>query len=554
MNKKIIASILAAVLMLSTAACGAKQAPDETPKQEETQQTVQQPESPEVPEAPEAESRNVTAYIGTSIFEGSMDPIKGFQSHGYPFINNALIRVTPDSKYVGDLADSWEISDDAMTYTYHLKDGITFSDGSAFTAEDVVFTYEQVKENPALNENIDLSRLDTVTAQDDLTVVFQLKEAYSPFFDTTAQLQIVPSDSYDSKTFDTMPIGTGAWKLVQYDVNQQMILEANETCFSGTPAIQRVTLVHMDPDTAFAAAKSGQLDIVMVGANYADETIDGMTLIPFETMDVRQISLTVQPEHTVTKDGKEIKVGSNVMSDKAVREALSIGISRQTIIDNAFNGVGKPAVNFTDNLAWASTDDYEDGRVDEAKQILEEAGWIDEDGDGIREKDGQRCTYDIYAPGDQDRFLLASALAENAQELGIELVAKTCSWDEATAMEYAAGIVWGWGQYSPTVLNSLFNSELFMNGTFDNVVGYENPEVDAKIQEALAAKSQEDAIQAWKDVQTLADADYPYLYLVNIEHCYFVNDDLDLSLDTQIPHPHGHGSPIVCNMQDWTWK
>lgn len=554
MNKKIIASILAAVLVLSTAACGAKQQPAETKNQEETQQTVETPQTSEEAEKPETEARSLTAFIGTSIFEGSMDPIKGFQSHGYPFINNALIRVNPNSEYVGDLADSWEVSEDALTYTYHLKDGVTFSDGSAFTAEDVVFTYEQVQQNPGLNENIDLSRLESITAPDDLTVVFQLKEAYSPFFDTTAQLQIVPSDAYDSKAFDTMPIGTGAWKVVQYDVNQQMILEANEACFSGAPAIKQVTLVHMDQDAAFAAAKSGQLDIVMVGANYADKEIDGMTLIPFETMDVRQISLTVQPEQTMTKDGKEIKVGSNVMCDLAVRKALSIGISRQTIIDHAFNGVGRPAVNFTDNLVWASTDDYEDGRVEEARALLEEAGWVDEDGDGIREKDGIRCTYDIYAPGDQDRFLLAAALAENARELGIELVAKTCSWDEATAMQYAAGVVWGWGQYSPTVLNSLFNSETYMQGTFDNVVGYSNPEVDAKIQEALAARNQEDAVKAWKEVQMLADAEYPYLYLVNIEHCYFVSNDLDLSLDTQVPHPHGHGSPIVCNMQDWTWK
>lgn len=111
-----------------------------------------------------------------------------------------------------------------------------------------------------------------------------------------------------------------------------------------------------------------------------------------------------------------------------------------------------------------------------------------------------------------------------------------------------------WGQYSPTVLNSLFNSQLFLKGVYDNVSGYSNPQVDEYIQKAFTSSSHEEAIEAWKSAQEIANQDYPYLYLVNIEHCYFVKDNLDLSLATQIPHPHGHGSPIICNMKDWKYK
>ena len=140
-------------------------------------------------------------------------------------------------------------------------------------------------------------------------------------------------------------------------------------------------------------------------------------------------------------------------------------------------------------------------------------------------------------------------------ELGIQINMKTNgSWDEAATLQTTSGIVWGWGQYSPTVLYSLFDSSLFLSGGYDNPVGYNSPEADAKIQEAFLANNQADAINAWKAVQAIADADYPYLYLVNIQHCYFVNENLDLSIDTQIPHPHGHGSPIICNMSDWSWK
>ena len=534
---RLLSLALAGVLTFSLAACGAKE------EEMEITQTS-------------GEEKGVTAFVGTSIFENSLDPIKGGMSHGYPFINNALIRVNPESQYTGDLADSWSVEDNGLTYTFHLKQNVTFSDGSPFTSEDVAFTYKQVMANPAVNENVDLSRLQSVETPDDLTVVFHLKEAYSPFFDTTACLGIVPSDSYDSAVFDTMPIGTGAWKMSQYDVNQQMILVPNENCYYGAPKLPQVTLVYMDGDAAFAAARSGQLDVVMVGTSYASESVPGMTLIPFETMDVRNISLAVTKPHTVTNEnGEEIQVGSAVMSDPAVRKALNIGISRQKIIDDALNGIGKPAVHFTNNLIWATETTFEDGRADEARQILEDAGWVDTDDDGIREKDGIRCSYDVYsASGDMDRYQLAAALAEEAKSLGIEILAKNASWDDIIRQEYSSGVVWGWGQYSPTVLQSLFEEDMFMAGAFDNVVAYSNPQVEQWIGKALAATAPEEAIAAWKQVQELANAEDPYLYLVNIEHCYFVNDDLDLSMETQIPHPHGHGSPVICNMNDWNWK
>lgn len=497
----------------------------------------------------------IKAYIGTAVFESSLDPVKGAMPYGYPFTNNALLKVGSDSEYVGDLAKNWELSEDALTYTFYLNEGIKFSDGSDFDAEDVVFTYEMVHENQANNENVDLTRLDSVKALDKGTVEFKLKEADSTFLDTTAMQQIVPSDAYDSEVFDTQPIGTGAYQVVQYDINQQIILEANKEYFGKEPEIKRVTFLNMDADSAFAAAKSGELDVVMVGTNYANESIEGMTLEKFETMDVRNVSLPVRKVSEETDaSGKKVTVGNNVTADPAVRKALAIGINRQEIIDNVFNGIGVPAVNFTDNLVWASTETYEDNQVKEAEKLLEEAGWKMGD-DGIREKDGQKCSFDLYASaGDTDRYNLSVGLAENAKQLGIKIHAKTATWDEIVTLQNTSAVMWGWGQYSPTVLSSMFESDRFLNGGYDNVVGYCNAEVDKKIAEAISANNQETAIAAWKDVQKIADADDPNLFLVNIQHCYFINDKLDVSVETQIPHPHGHGSPIICNLADWTLK
>ncbi len=535
MKKKIPVLCLLLALILGLAGCGS----ENSPAAQETK-----------------EDAGVTAFIGTEIFEQSLDPVKGAMCNGYPFINNALIKVSPDGGYVGDLAESWSMSEDALSYTVKLKEGIKFSDGSDFTADDVVFTYNEVKANPANNEYVDLTKLEKVEAVDDYNVNFVLKERFSVFLDTLAKLQIVPSDAYNSESFDTCPIGTGPWKMLQYDRNQQMILEPNENCFDGAPKLSRVTLVYMDPDAAFAAAQSGQLDIVMVGAGFAGEDVAGMTLIPCKTMDVRTISLPLRPQQEYTNDeGRELLIGNDVTSDIAVRKALAIGINRRQIIDNALNGVGRPAVNFTDSLVWANTDSYEDNRTDEAKKILEDAGWTDSDSDGVREKEGLRCSFDLYAPaGDNDRYLLAAALSENAAQLGIEINVKSATWDEITQLEFTNSVVWGWGQYSPDLIYSMYDEKLFTKGLYDNVVGFSNPDAEEKIEEAFHADTQQQAVEAWKEVQRIANEQMPYLFLVNIQHCYFVKDNLDLSLSTQIAHPHGHGIPVICNMKDWNWK
>ena len=503
------------------------------------------------------EAKNeISIYVGGNIFSSTLDPIKGAMSDGYSFTNCALTRVTTDSKYEGDLATDWSISDDALTYTFNLRQGVKFQDGSDFTAEDVVFTYETVKNNQSDNENVDLTKLNSVEAIDDYTVKFTLSEAYSPFFDLVAKLGIVPSDNYDSERFNEYPIGTGPWKVVEYNTDQQIIVEANKDYYEGEPEVKKVTFVNIDDKSAFSNAKSGQLHVVMVGPSYTSENVEGMSLINFDTMDVRNISLPCKAEETVKdKTGKEVKIGNNVTCDVAVRKALSIGIDRQKIIDNALNGIGKPAEAFIDKVKWGGVVSYEDNQKQEAKNILENAGWVDTNNDGIREKNGLDCKFTVYAAAnDQQRYLLASAVSEEAKELGIKVEAKQSSWDEIYKNCNKDGVVWGWGQYSPIVLQNLLYSNVFLDGGTKNTVGYSNKQVDELIDKALTSNNQDEATKYWREAQKITAEDYPYLYIVNIEHSYFISDSLDISKKSQIPHPHGHGAPIICNMKDWKIK
>ena len=491
---------------------------------------------------------SIILYVGTEIFDNTLDPVKGGMSYGYPFINSALLKVSPSSEYVGDIATNWTVSDDALVYTFNLREDIKFGDGSIMTADDVVFTYITVQENQAQNENIDLTLLKSVESVGDNQVVFTLSKPYSPFLDITSMLGIVPKDYYDSDSFNQNPIGSGPWKVLQYDSNQQIILAPNEYYYDGVPSIDRVTLVALDGQTSLSAAHSGDLDVVMVGSDYATQSVEGMTMIPLETIDIRMISLPMISRQTV--DGKVI--GNNVTSDINVRCALSVGIDRDKIIENSLNGIGKPAFGFTDNLVWANSENYTDGQIDKAIDILEKSGWIDIDGDGIREKDGIKCEFDLFAA--EDRYPLIAALAENAFDLGIKINAHSSNWNEISDKMQSESVLWGWGQFSPTVLPSLFDSKKIDTGGYDNVVSYSNIQIDELIDKALDSSDFNDAMDYWKEVQVESQKDLPYIYLVNIEHSYFINDNLDISFSTQIPHPHGHGSPILCNLKDWTIK
>lgn len=500
-------------------------------------------------------AEGISIYVGNTVFDSSLDPVKGGMSYGYAFTNDALTRVDAKGEYVGNLAENWTISDDGLQYTFTLKKDIKFHNGDAFTAKDVVFTYKQVKANQGKNENVDLSKLASVKAVDDHTVVFTLSEAYSSFFDQVALLGIVPSGAYDSKAFDQKPIGTGPWKVIQYDTDQKMIMEANKDYHDGAPSIPRVTILKMDSETAIGNAKSGELDVVMADATYTNEKVKGMKMEKLKTIDVRQISLPVSPAADYTNEkGETVKVGNDVTADPAVRKALAIGIDRKTIIKNGLNGVGTPAVGFVGNLPWANTAAYEDNQKDEAAKIMEGAGWT-KNKDGIYEKDGKKCQFPIIAPsGDQERYQLATATAEEAKKIGIQMDISQKTWDEIPKESAGSGVVWGWGQYDPILFKNLFHSKEFTGGGFANTIRYNNPEVDGLIEKALSSTNRQEVIGTWKDVQTKVAEDYGYLYLVNIEHCYFVKDGLDISIDTQISHPHGHGAPIVNNMKDWKVK
>ena len=174
-----------------------------------------------------------------------------------------------------DLADSYEISEDRLTWTVKIKEGVKFTDGEVLTAEDVVYTYEIAKDS---GSDIDLTMLESISQKDDYTVEFKLKNPQSTFIEKLARVGIVPKHAHNSNFADN-PIGSGPYKFVQWDKGQQVIAEANEYYYGEQPSIKKLTLVFMDDDAAYAAVKAGEVDIASIPGSFAQEEIEGKELI-----------------------------------------------------------------------------------------------------------------------------------------------------------------------------------------------------------------------------------------------------------------------------------
>lgn len=502
---------------------------------------------------PESGAVNELVVAVGDMADGSYDACLGYGMYGTNIFYSSLVKIGKDIGVEKDLAKDYTISEDGLTYTFNLRDDVKFSDGEPLTAEDVVFTFETIKENAS---SVDVSMMDSVKAKDDYTVEFKLTHPFSPFLRTLALQGIVAKHAY-GENYAANPVVSGPFKVKQLDVGQQLIVEANDYYYGTKTPFSQITFLDIDEETALSYAQAGTLDVVKINPEYAYEKVDGMHLETYATSDNRGFNLPCIPETTLS-DGKV--VGSNVTSDPAVRKALNIGVSRKTIIDNALNGIGTPAWVRFENLPWANMEPgLKDGQVDEACALLEDAGWVDEDGDGFREKDGVDCEFSITGRTDDlQRYNLAVAFAEDAKKLGIKINAEAKDWTTCKDIARKSPTCIGTGDYCFVDVYNAFHSSYGQPDvvSLSNSGMYQNDVVDGYLEEAMLATDDKTAIdllmKAQYDGKTGPNVDFPYIWLVNIDHTYFIKDNVDVG--TQMVHPHGHGTPIIQNLNEWTAK
>ncbi|WP_094226623.1 ABC transporter substrate-binding protein [Methanolobus psychrotolerans] len=500
----------------------------------------------------ETRTDELIAAIGThgGEPESGFNPITGWGYNHEPLIQSTLFKKDSNGALINDLATGYSVSEDGFTWTVTIRNDVKFHDGEPLKTEDVAFTFNTAAD---ASGSVDLSMLEKATATDEYTVEFKLKDNQATFINKLAVIGIVPEHAYD-ENYGQNPIGSGPYEFVQWDKGQQVILEANPDYYGDEPYFKKLTIVFMQADTAFAAAKSGQIDLAEIPASYANQEVDGMKIVALESIDARGISFPMQPD-TGEISGDGYTIGNDVTSDIAIRKALNIGIDRQALVDGALNGQGEEEFTGVDKLPYGNKEAIlEDGNIEEAKKILSDAGWEDTDGDGIVEKDGVKAEFTLlYAASAQERQALAVAVSEEAKELGINIIPEGASWDKIDTLALSTPVVFGYGSLDPTDLYLKYYSESYDLSSYNNIIMYNNPVVDSYLRAAITSSDQDVANENWQmaawDGETgfSPKGDATWMWMATIDYLYIMDEDLDIGT----PKIQPHGADIFGNILEW---
>jgi peptide/nickel transport system substrate-binding protein len=479
------------------------------------------------------------------------DPLLGWGRYGHPLFQSTLLTRDADLNAVPDLATDTSLSDDRLTWTIRVRPDAKFSDGTPLTARDVAFTFTQAAKSGGA---LDLGVMESATSSDDSTVVIRLKKPWITFTENFYALGIVPEASY-GKGYARQPVGSGPYELVSWTEGEQLIVKANPHYYGKAPEFERVTFLFTGEDTSMAAAGAGQVDMVSAPAVLADSVPKGFKTVVARTVDNRGLTFPMQPDEGKTNAEGE-KLGNAVTSDRAIRQAINLGVDRATLVEVALHGHGTPAFGPADGLPWSNPDAAVAYDLDAAKALLDQAGWVPGD-DGIRARDGVRAAFPInYPASDSTRQSIAMTLAELLLPLGIEAKPTGITWEAIERVMHSEPVLFGWGSHSPLEVFNLYESgwggvEYYNPGYFANET------VDRHLAEAQAASSLEASYPAWRKAEWDGTTgfgpkgDAGWAWLANLDHVYFVKDCLDVG-KTQI-EPHGHGWPITASIQSWKW-
>lgn len=547
--KTILAALTAAAMVCSMVGCSGKDAGTA-----ESSASGSSAAAENTGAAAENGKDSVIVVMGPSSEpEAGFDPAYGWGAGEHvhePLIQSTLTVTKADMTIGYDLATDMNVSDDGMTWTVTIRDDVKFTDGEKLTAEDVAFTYNTLRDNSSVN---DFTMLKEARALDDTTVEFDMNRPYSIWPYTMAITGVVPEHAY-GPDYGTNPIGSGRYIMKQWDKGQQVIFEANPDYYGDAPKMKTVTVLFMDEDAAYAAALSGQVDLAYTSAAYSDQTVDGFSLFDCKTVDNRGFNLPVIPAGETDENG--VALGNDFTSDVSVRRAINLAINREEMIDHVLNGYGTVAYSVCDQMPWYNPAAETDYDPDMAKAILKEDGW-EAGEDGILTKDGVRAEFTLmYPTGDSVRQALAEDTANQLKAFGINVTTEGVGWDTAYDRAQSTPLMWGWGAHTPMELYNIYHTA--PGKKYAEYSPYANVKVDKYMDAALAESDLEKSYELWKDAQwdgttgITQDGDLPWIWLVNIDHLYWVKDGLQVA--EQKLHPHGHGWSIVNNVDQWTWK
>ncbi len=425
------------------------------------------------------------------------------------------------------LATRWESSEDGLKWTFYLRQGVTFHDGTPFNAEAVLFSFNRQhdKAHPFYNVGGSYTYwvatglaeiVDKIIAVDEFTVQFRLKTVYAPFIYTIAiaPFSIVSPTAVQKwgDAYSNNPVGTGPFKFVQWDRKDKVVLEANDDYWGGRPVLDRVIFRYI-PDNSVRLVKLQQ------GSLHAMEYPNPDDLQ--QILDDETLELLSQPGMNIGY--LAMNMDKPPFDNLKVRLAVNHAVNKSAIIDHLYQGLGIPAKNPIPPTLWSYDDTIEDYAYDPelAKQLLAEAGY----------PNGFETTlWALPIPGSTipDGRALAEVLQSELRNIGIET--KIVTYDWGTYLEKIkngehdiAMLGWSADLGDPDNFFYFLLSKSSAEKPAGNIAFYRSDAMQDVLEQARATSNKEKRISLYKEAQRIFHKDVPWLPLVHAQQVLVIN-------------------------------
>jgi peptide/nickel transport system substrate-binding protein len=425
------------------------------------------------------------------------------------------------------LATDWSISDDGTVYTFTLRDGVSFHDGSAFDAEAVVFNFERMlnEDHPYYDTgpfplSFFFSAVEDVTAQDDMTVQFTLNAPYAPFLSNLAYptgLIVSPAAVMEhGAEFGRNPSGTGPFEFGEWRSNEAVVVTANSDYWDGAPELEAVVFRPItDANTRTAEMLAGGIDLMV--------EVPPVALSEFQN-DAYQLSEQAGPHVWFLI----LNALEGPFADVRVRQAANYAVNKEALVNDVLEGTAQVAAGPTPPaFAWAYNDDLEPYPYDpdRARALLADAG-----------VEAPEITFYVTEGGSGmlDPVAMGTAIQADLEAVGFDVTIETYEWNTFLGrvnpgLEGEADMAqMAWMTNDPDTLPYLaLRTEAWPDQGGFNSGYYSNPAVDALLEEARTSTDQDRRAELYREMQVIVQEDAPWVFVANWSQNAVTNDRVE---------------------------
>ncbi|MDY3997886.1 MAG: ABC transporter substrate-binding protein [Blautia sp.] len=484
-------------------------------------------------------TRENTMIYGAEFMVEQFNPILS-SDYCNEMVFRGLMKTDVNCQPQCDIASSYEISDDLLTYTFNIRDNVKFHDGTTLTADDVVFTLNSILDEK-VNSSIrsDFLQVDKVEKISDTCVSITLKEPFPPLLDKLT-VGIVPAHCFEGQDVNTAefninPVGCGPYKFVSLEAGTKCVLTKFDDFYGDTAKIENIIYLYLpDYNTRALQLKNGEIDFTFIEPSQVEEIEKGENtqVFPIESADYRCVMYNFD--------------SCEFFEDVNVRKALNCATDSQGVVNAIAHGYGQVAYSplQKNKFNFEDVEKYEYD-VERAAALLEESGWTDTDGDGFLDKDGEKLAFTLTAPIDDEvRVNIATYLSSEWGKLGVECTVSALGWDAIDISKCEAFLL-GWG--SPFDADN-DTYRLFMTGSPDNYGFYSNADVDKALADARIKTEDDDRAACYADFQKAMSEDPAYNFICYLDALFAGSTRVSGPTDKVLGH---HGKGIFWNIEEW---